>query len=183
MKDQKHCQPSSAFLAYAFGKEIRFLHLDGFLHKPPYQTIESDSPTVGLDFDYEEQLVFFTVLSKSIVKVHFNGTGMKVMKINSKFYYGIEGGYAVTLNELPLSPLRSVQASLHPLFLLGCKAQQKCNYNSWGAPPPSSNPSHHCCFELTNFIHSRVKLAVFLFVHSYGRWYLCGLDVKTRLFV
>ena len=38
--------------------------------------------------------------------MHFNGSGMKVMKINSKFYYGIEGVYAVILNDLPLSPLR-----------------------------------------------------------------------------
>ena len=85
MKDQKHCQQSSAFLAYAFGKEIRFLHLDGYLHDPPYEAIGSSSPAVGLDFDYEEQLIFFTLLSKSIMRVHFNGTGLTEIKINSKF--------------------------------------------------------------------------------------------------
>ena len=84
MKDQKHCQQSSAFLAYAFGKEIRFLHLDGHLHNSPYEAIGSSSSAVGLDFDYEEQLIFFTVLSKSVMRVHFNGTGLKDMKINCK---------------------------------------------------------------------------------------------------
>jgi hypothetical protein len=86
-KDEKHCHDSSAFLAYAFGKDIRFLHLKGVLHQAPYQPITSASPTVALDFDFEEKLIFFSLLSKSIMRVHFNGSGLTEISINCKFYY------------------------------------------------------------------------------------------------
>ncbi|CAB4018011.1 low-density lipo receptor-related 2 isoform X2, partial [Paramuricea clavata] len=81
-KDEKHCHDSSAFLAYAFGKDIRFLHLRGTLRQAPYQPITSASPTVALDFDFEEKLIFFSLLSKSIMRVHFNGSGLTEMSIN-----------------------------------------------------------------------------------------------------
>ena len=86
--DEKHCQQSSAFLAYAFGKSIRFLHLDGYVQEPPYSPIESASPAVGLDFDFEEKLVFFSVLAKSIMRARFNGSELTEMKVNCKFHYG-----------------------------------------------------------------------------------------------
>ncbi|XP_028393318.1 low-density lipoprotein receptor-related protein 2-like [Dendronephthya gigantea] len=80
--DGTHCHEPSAFLAYAVAKDIRFLHFDGGRHRAPYSTITNNSPTVGLDFDYQEQLIFFSVLTKSIMRVHFNGTGMTELKIN-----------------------------------------------------------------------------------------------------
>lgn len=83
--DERHCHQPSAFLAYATGKDIRFLHLTGMLNQPPYQAIQTTSHTVGLDYDFEEKLIFFSVLSKFIMKVHFNGTGLKAMSINRKF--------------------------------------------------------------------------------------------------
>ena len=85
-RDAKHCQSSSAFLAYAVGQDIRFLHVDGSLHEAPYQTIESTSATVGLDFDYEERLIFFSVLSKTIMRVHFNGSGLADLNTGSKLH-------------------------------------------------------------------------------------------------
>ena len=84
--DKKHCQPFPAFLAYAVGQDIRFLHVDGSLHEPPYQTIKSTSATIGLDFDYEQQLIFFSLLSKTIMRVHFNGSGLQDLVTGSKFH-------------------------------------------------------------------------------------------------
>lgn len=83
-EDGKHCHEPTAFLAYAVAKDIRFLQFDGVLQRAPYGTITNNSPTIGLDFDYQEQLIFFSVLTKSIMRVHFNGSGMVELRINGK---------------------------------------------------------------------------------------------------
>lgn len=60
------------------------MHLNGANNVAPYANIEFSSEPVGLDFDYEEHLIFFTTFSKSIVKSHFNGSLLKEIPMSCK---------------------------------------------------------------------------------------------------
>ena len=81
--DGKHCHESSAFLVYAIQSQLRFLYLDPKKKTAPHPPISGPlaHAAVALDFDYEEKLIFFTVLKKSIFSVYLNGTGLKEMNL------------------------------------------------------------------------------------------------------
>ena len=84
--DGKHCRQSSAFVIFAIEKQIRFLYLDPRKSGVPYPPISNtmQQPAVALDFDYDEKLIFFTVLRKSIMSVYINGSGLKETSLSSK---------------------------------------------------------------------------------------------------
>ena len=83
--NNKQCQESSAFLVYAIRSQIRFLFLDPKVKIPPFPAITglNKHAAVALDFDYEEKLLFFTVLKKSIFSVYINGSGLRELTLPS----------------------------------------------------------------------------------------------------
>lgn len=88
--DGKHCRELSLLLIFAIQKEVHFLSWDGRSASrsyPPIADPQIKHPAIAVDFDYEEKLIFFTVLRKSIMSVYINGSELREMSLTCELAF------------------------------------------------------------------------------------------------